>query len=360
MKNELVGKEIRLGEIQDGNLNAEDCILENNNYTDEKGITYFFEFVRKEEKLHESIIKITSVEEFQKVKVLINIREGFNTPSPVLIIGLKMIDSIINRIEEYYNIEDLALDNYSLQDCTYILVDNGEPIYLKKDEFERYKELDFYSLVISNNKKVDLKKQIASNNYLSFFFKDKEKLNVDIISGYYSKLNAPGKYKDWILSNYNSLESKYGLPIKIFFREDVAKYKYLADKYLKGYLFGSGNETGTSIFINTNPKKPFLGHLTRGINPFPIIDIETGIKHYYLERYLRGFISKGKRLVYFGLFGEITAYSNKEKIDYIPNSPIFAAIDVGEKGDLIIKDYCLIANMNENFNKLSYKQVEKD
>ena len=65
MNKELLGKEIRLGEIWDGNLNAEDCILENNNYTDEKGVTYFFEFVKKdEEKLYNSIIKITSVEEF--------------------------------------------------------------------------------------------------------------------------------------------------------------------------------------------------------------------------------------------------------------------------------------------------------
>ena len=65
MKNELLNKEIRLGKIWDGNLSAEECILENQNYTDGKGVTYFFEFVKKdEEKLFNSIIRITSVEEF--------------------------------------------------------------------------------------------------------------------------------------------------------------------------------------------------------------------------------------------------------------------------------------------------------
>lgn len=102
--------------------------------------------------------------------------------------------------------DKLITDSYELEQGDYFIVKkdgNFEHIKIEKDttssSVEKYDYLsqrDYYSKLLDMNKPIDGKKQIHSNNYLSFFIKnnvlgEKKDTLDEVIKKYYEILKNP-------------------------------------------------------------------------------------------------------------------------------------------------------------------------
>ena len=103
-----------------------------------------------------------------------------------------MLLDAISRIEKKDKIENIALKLHIPSNATYVVVDKDFNFkIISKERFSfnsKYVAMDFYSQIISMNKPVDKKKLITSNNYLTFFCKNFEKLTFEIIDNYYESI----------------------------------------------------------------------------------------------------------------------------------------------------------------------------
>lgn len=251
--------------------------------------------------------------------------------------------------KEYNKYGDkLIIDNYTLKDGLYIKVkkDNSIEYFIfqndKKEknkencftsldktimkiDYEWFKQIDYYSEWISANK-MFYDKKIHNINYLSFFVKiesfickDKKKLLKDdaiknhfnsfinfnkfikkeekeILQKYKSRFQDDDRKKD-ILEKYEFIENhinkfieivqENGITnyIKIFFDEDVEKYKQESEIYYSFKIFNdiSHSKTIEEYFyglcdsnMGLNAKKPYLEHKSRKIvSPFMVLDSDA-------------------------------------------------------------------------------------
>ena len=217
--------------------------------------------------------------------------------------------------------EKLITDSYELELGDYFIVKedrNFEHIKIEKNSdsasVERYDylaERDYYSNLLDMNKPIDGKKQIHSNNYLSFFIKNnvlEEKKDIldDVIKKYYEILKNPllkydkgekrrvyeelekqlGKPKiekieknyQWIKNNLYLLKERTKESknyIKIFFDEDLEEYKKESKRYIIPNIYNSTNynvKINNKTYglpndnLNLNIKKPYLENKTRKKN----------------------------------------------------------------------------------------------
>ena len=211
------------------------------------------------------------------------------------------------------------------------------------------------------NKPIDGKKQIHSNNYLSFFIKnnvlgEKKDTLDEVIKKYYEILKNPllkydkgekkriyeelekelekpdiGKIEknyNWIKENLYFLtektkESKNYL--KIFFEEDLEEYKKENKRYVIPNIY---NNTDYNVKIedktyglpnnnlNLNTKKPYLENKTRKKNytvPY-LLDEENVFEQKKFFDYLQNLVNKGIRNVYI-TNGKIIPLRNNEILE---------------------------------------------
>lgn len=127
-----------------------------------------------------------------------------------------MIQDCVEIVTKSMDVDKMLFDNYILADGTYVTVKCQDEKFTitsitkikldKKErkiaiqgtsEYERLCRLDYYSRLLEMNKPVDSKKQIHSNNYLSFFVKKEtlaaKKLTQEIIGSYCDTLLCSGK-----------------------------------------------------------------------------------------------------------------------------------------------------------------------
>lgn len=240
--------------------------------------------------------------------------------------------------------EDFFLDGYIFDPGLYLLVDDDGKVIYKKEiakgeeptlEFtELFKEIDYLSGVISTNKALDTKKQIQSNNYLSFWVKkanvlpDKKgtrKLTQKIIDDYYKVLtNPPSKYPDEIKPVYDEVEKAIGKVdievlrknrdwitaniftliedekdntgfIKVFFAAGIEKYRDESKRYYTPNVFNypkmltqlEGEPVGVSGYtMNLNSKKPYLQNNTRKSTVPAYVDTEEAFQYAQFFRFL--------------------------------------------------------------------------
>lgn len=268
-----------------------------------------------------------------------------------------MIAEAISRIEEKENIESVALKCHTPNSATYIVVDeNFNYKIISKERFSfntKYVTMDFYSQIINLNKALDKKKLISSNNYLSFFCSNFEKLTEEIIDNYYKKTQVPEKsliYRDWIKGNifkiYAELreQQKKGkgvIKIKLFFKANINEYIKLNNLYLKNNVLSNTEEIsrelfGNSSFINLNIKKPYLRTYSRKVsNPYTV-NTEEGIKYKYFADILYSLLRRGKTLLYILEDGTLIPLAEEE----MPKRDIFNALlisfGLNSRGNLII------------------------
>ena len=339
------------------------------------------------------------------------------------------IDVFKNQLQQP-NGETLILDQYVPKDGTYYLITRkaehtfelDEPLEIsydkKKKEIigvmdERYefiKFLDYNSKLLEMNKPIDPKKQIHSNNYLTFFVKKDAlkdgKVTKEIIEGYYKILeDLTLKYKkgnarkifdktveligeldreflleikEWI-SNFDFSELQYSDKkdyLKLFFiLEDKNATKQLYEKEGKRYLlpniFNSNDfnvEVDGEIWglpndnLNMNGKKPFLGHLSRNEKVPCLISQEDALLRSQFFDYLMGLASIGKYNVYIDFEGNrIDAYRSGEKPQSIENG-CFLRIQKGKEVEIHRVEQ--VVKFNKNLKKLfsytDYFGLKKD
>lgn len=329
------------------------------------------------------------------------------------------------------NGETLILDQYVPKDGSYYLITRkadhmfelDEPLEIsydkKKKEIigamdERYefiKFLDYNSKLLEMNKPIDPKKQIHSNNYLTFFVKKDAlkdgKVTKEIIEGYYKILEDPTlKYKkgnarkifdktveligeldreflleikEWVL-NFDFSELQYSDKkdyLKLFFiLEDKNATKQLYEKEGKRYLlpniFNKNDfnvEVDGEIWgipndnLNMNSDKPFLGHLSRN-KKFPcLISQEDALLRSQFFDYLMGLASIGKYNIYVDFErNKIVGYRSGELPETVQNG-CFLRIQKG-KTEVEIHRVEQVVNFNSNMKKpfsyIDYFRLKKE
>ena len=274
---------------------------------------------------------------------------------------LEIFDEEMKRVEKRTEDRDrIILDQYILDNGIYILVRKSgetEICTIKMDKKTRrleripanYEELcflDYHSNLVSMDKPQDTKKTIHSNNYLSFWVKQKSfedgKLNEEAIDRYFDILANPRKkYKDssdrklyeqiekkigevdreklkknreWIKTNIFNLE-KIGVQwtnpneyLKIFFEADRALYIQEEKRYVEMKIF---NKNSYNIEIKNqmlglpdnnlgfNDKKPYLKNRTRKVEQSYLIPIEEAEKQRKFFEYLMNQANAGKTNLFF-------------------------------------------------------------
>ena len=253
----------------------------------------------------------------------------------------------------------LVLDTYIPADGTYLIVDDTGNIVVniaivkdKKtkavDKTSRYFSdicfYDYQSQLISMNKRVDPKKIIHSNSYLSFFVKKESivsgKLTEEIIDGYYDILKNPlvKKYKNskeaskiyglfektegkadqeaiernrqWIkehifhLKNVDFIKKDY---LKIFFQADRSLYERESRRYVLPNIYNNNKynvEIEGKIYgmpdnnLGMNSNKPFLSMRSRKCGTPYLLDGDKVILQKKFFDYLMNLASGGKYHIY--------------------------------------------------------------
>ena len=276
-----------------------------------------------------------------------------------------MIAEAISRIEEKESIESVALKCHTPNSATYIVVDkNFNYKIISKERFSfntKYVAMDFYSQIINLNKALDKKKLISSNNYLSFFCSNFEKLTEEIIDNYYKKAQTPEEcliYRDWIKENifkiYEELreqQKKGTIKIKLFFKANLEEYIKLNNMYLKNNVLSNTEEInkelfGNSPFVNLNVKKPFLKTYSRKTaNPY-MVNTEEGIKYKYFADILYSLLRKRKTLLYILEDGTLIPLEEGEMPKRDIANALLISFELNSRGNLIINHMDEVARYN--------------
>lgn len=260
--------------------------------------------------------------------------------------------------------ENVILREYIPAPGTYVVVDKNyeikeEPIEIKMDKktgnidrsasnYDKICYYDYYSKLISMNKKLEPLKIIHSNNYYSFWVKKESilngKLTEEVIDGYYDILEEPiKKYeKGKALELYQAVEENLGSVnkeilkrnkawikehifsineivsvdlqkkdyLKIFFEAEYSEYEKEGKRYFIPNIYNS-NDYNTRIEdkvwgipdnnLNMNNKKPFLSIKTRKVPTPYLLDEEQVMLQKQLFDYFMNFVSAGKYNVYVDL-----------------------------------------------------------
>ena len=243
-----------------------------------------------------------------------------------------MVYDILEKFKILYKEkgDELILGAYSLKDGLYVKINKDglckyfECKIIKKEKvfrnlegqedsksYDWFKEVDYYSSYLNSNKAL-FEKKIHNINYFSLYFKAendeyvkeklrehfyillsfkkfKDKNEKDILSSFEEYIKLFSRKKD-IVKKYRILESKFDEIVqkskdleiknyvKIFFEEDLEKYKSESEVYLSLKIFNDikyNQKIEDNIFglsnsnMGLNSKKPFLENKTRKLSvPF--------------------------------------------------------------------------------------------
>lgn len=252
------------------------------------------------------------------------------------------------------NLEEVALSwhlpikgnyVYVKLDGTYCILNEKRALFNSK-----YCAMDYYSGLVSMNKPI-ASKLITSNNYLSFFCKNVEKLSDQNIDDYFLKLGLPDEliwYKEWIKKNirtiYNNCGKKYS--VKIFLLYPFEKYRELGMEYWRKKSLSQSSSTrkinktkGYPIGCSYSEKKPY----SMNRRPY-LIEEQEGLERKFFYDILKGLAMRGYMLLYVGknLFYPL-------KNGEIPNIHIKGAVLFVfriEKGIAVIKEMDSVASFS--------------
>lgn len=272
-------------------------------------------------------------------------------------------------------------------------------------DYKLIQELDYKSKLLNMNKRVDPKKIIHSNNYLSLAVKKENiisgKLSKEIIHQYYEILRNPSKkYKkksqDKIL--YQKIEEKLGPPdieiinkiekfvlendiweginfdkiekkdyVKIFFvypdekrTKDIywkESQRYLIPRIYNKNEYNIDCKEGTIGLpddnMQMNKDKPYLKNKTRKVTVPYLLNQEDALLQSKFFDYLLGQVSKKKIHIYIdNIKMEIHSYSNKERPKNIV-SGYYLRCRSGKKGAEIC-EADVITHYNSKLDKPFY------
>lgn len=285
-----------------------------------------------------------------------------------------MLNECMSIFENYAggNVDKLILDNYIPANGFYLILEETEIGFQKKEQYEiildkktrelnitfaervYISRLDYHSSLVDMNKPVDSKKIIQSNNYLSFWIKQESlsngKLNHEIIDGYYEILADPYmkyskgrnkelyqmveeeigpvnqqklmKVKQWVKENIFQLPYELSGKdyLKIFFLCDGVSIEQEGKRYLVPNLFNKNDyniRVDGDIYglpnenMGLNSKKPYLENKNRKYTIPMLLRTSDSMKRKKFFDYLWGLASKGYYNVYFDSRGKIVPLEPK-------------------------------------------------
>ncbi|MGN6712659.1 CRISPR-associated protein [Anaerocolumna jejuensis] len=284
-----------------------------------------------------------------------------------------MLNECMSIFENYAggNVDKLILDNYIPANGFYLILEETETGFQKKEQHEiildkktrelnitfaervYISRLDYHSSLVDMNKPVDSKKIIQSNNYLSFWIKQESlsngKLNHEIIDGYYEILADPYmkyskgrnkelyqmvedeigpvnqqklmKVKQWVKENIFQLNELSGKDyLKIFFLCDGVSIEQEGKRYLVPNLFNKNDyniRVDGDIYglpnenMGLNSKKPYLENKNRKYTVPMLLRTSDSMKRKKFFDYLWGLACKGYYNVYFDSRGKVVPLEPK-------------------------------------------------
>lgn len=281
------------------------------------------------------------------------------------------LDIFYEKYKENDQGDELILQNYNLAQGNYYFVDikSGEvleSLLVDKDTektsvYRQFRNRDYLSTLLEMNKPIDTKKQIHSNNYLSFFVKKDKLEKADIvkvensIDAYYDVfIDFSKKYdkkkmellenlnieddanrseeidsiRAWILNNLEKLDKLKDFKadknyLKLFFingrealkektnenYEDMDKFRRESEKYFIPNLYNT-NEHNTSIDdtvfgvpnnnFNLNSKKPYLMNKTKKYRVPYMTSADNALKQKLFFDWLFAVSGNGLNNIYIG------------------------------------------------------------
>lgn len=272
-----------------------------------------------------------------------------------------MIEQAIEILENHKSetIEKISLSYHLPGKGVYVIVDeNFNYKILSRERFSfnsKYIVMDYFSQIINTNKAVDSKKQITSNNYLTFFCKNISKLTDQIIDNYYDKLPYPdkhGKYLNWIKLNIYDLAAQIGKNqlIKIFFYAEIQDYIkngriYYYNNILSNTLLLKDELVGVPQLINMNMKKPYIVRRSLPI-PHPVLfKVKQAYKRKCFLDLLESQLKRGLNITYITSEGKMISLNNESPRKKIIGGLIFC-YDFDRQGQLRILEMDNITSYN--------------
>lgn len=199
------------------------------------------------------------------------------------------------------NLEDRAVQEHYPAPAIYIYVNtNGKDTKIirneKRVEFNsKYKMMDYYSGLVSMQKPIK-SKLILSNNWMSFFCRNVEKLKNSEIDEYFERTGLPEKYnwyKEYIKDNIRNIKKAKKDVVKFFLLEEPELYrkyglenwteKSISEKNIPREQKGKGYPIGCTY----NVKKPYT------FSRMYLVEKEEGLQIKFFYDILKGLKCRG-------------------------------------------------------------------
>lgn len=243
------------------------------------------------------------------------------------------------------NLEDLAVSAHKPAPGIYVYVGMDGRIFSivkneKRVDFNsKYKMMDYYSGLVSMQKPVK-SKLIFSNNYLTFFCRNTEKLTDKDIDDYFSAAGMPDDYsfyKDVVKENIRGFEKGKTDIVKFFLLDEPELYRELG---MKNWIAKSISKQlvprsdpaikgkGFPVSCSYNTKKPYQ------MSKMFVVDDNEGLQIKLFHDILKGLKYRGYNMLVVGkdLFIPLKP---GEMPDRRIDSAIILAFDIEKSGAVI-------------------------
>lgn len=206
------------------------------------------------------------------------------------------------------NLEYMALQAHKPVSAVYAFVNLEGKIVkeirnAKRIDFNsKYRMMDYYSGIVSMQKPVK-SKLIFSNNYLTFFCRNTEKLTNKDIDDYFSTAGMPEEYsfyKDAVKENIWKIEKEKLDFVKFFLLDDPVLYRKLGlqnwiEKSISKKLVPQSNPElkgkGFPVSCSYNTKKPYQ------MTKMYLVDAEEGLQTKLFYDILKGLRYRGYEML---------------------------------------------------------------
>ncbi len=243
------------------------------------------------------------------------------------------------------NLEDLAVRAHRPAPGIYVYVGMDGKIFSKIENEKRidfnskYKMMDYYSGLVSMQKPVK-SKLIFSNNYLTFFCRNVEKLTDADIEEYFVAAGMPEEYnffKDVVKKNIRGIKKGKMDVVKFFLLDKPELYRELGmqnwtEKSISKTIVPQSNKTlkgkGFPVSCSYNTKKPYQ------MSKMFLVDEDEGLQIKLFHDILKGLKYRGYNMLVVGkdLFIPLKPGEMPDREIY---GAIILAFDIGKSGAVI-------------------------
>lgn len=202
------------------------------------------------------------------------------------------------------NLEYMALQAHKPLPAVYVFVDfNGKIVNEIRNERRidfnsKFRMMNYYSELVSIQKPIK-SKLVFSNNYLTFFCRNTEKLTVEDIDEYFLTLGTPKEYNfftDTIKQNIWKIAKEKNEVVRFFLLASPGLYRKLGLENWSNKAISqkTADGKGFPISCSYNSKKPYQ------MSKMYLVDIEDGLRIKLFYDILKGLKYRGYDMLVVG------------------------------------------------------------